>query len=139
MKKILFVVVMLATAFISFAQEEDFNVDIDDLKIKSEQGSADAQGKLGYCYLTGTKIEKNEKEACKLFTSGAKGGDAFAQYYLGQCYYNGTGVKQSFSKALQWTNKAAEQEFVKSYGLLGACYYLGRGTVTDKKTAVKWL
>ena len=59
---------------------------------KAEEGDAEAQCVLGSCYLSGTGVGKDEKEAVKWYTKSAEQGNARAQRNLGLCYYQGTGV-----------------------------------------------
>jgi len=92
MKKLAFILVLLSIGVYGFAQQENISEDIETLKEMVKQGSHEAMGKLGYCYLTGTNVEKNDKEAFKLLNNASKSGDAFSNFYVGKCHYEGIGT-----------------------------------------------
>ena len=75
----------------------------------AEQGHADAQNDLGYCYQHGRGVDKNETEAVKWYRKVAEQGCASAQYNLGYCYEYGCGVDKNETEAVKWYRKAAEQ------------------------------
>jgi TPR repeat protein len=74
-----------------------------------EQGYADAQCNLGFCYDNGTGVVKNEKKAFEWYEKAAEQGLEIAQNNLGSCYKKGTGVLKNEKKAIKWFEKAAEQ------------------------------
>ena len=76
-----------------------------------EQGHADAQSRLGFCYWSGIGVGKDESEAVKWFKKAAEQGDVKAQYSLGYCYLTGAGVGKDEKEAVKWYTKAAEQGF----------------------------
>ena len=55
-----------------------------ELILKAEAGDAKAQCNLGWCYETGTGVEKSEREAVKWYTKSAEQGDWFAKRRLEQ-------------------------------------------------------
>src|SRR5437660_956777 len=75
----------------------------------AEQGYANAQYNLGWCYDNGTGVEKDEQKAVEWYQKAAEQGYANAQYNLGVHYANGTGVEKDKPKAVEWYQKAAEQ------------------------------
>ena len=80
----------------------------------AEKGNADAQCNLGYCYIQGKGVKKNESEAVRWYTLSAKQGNANAQYNLGICYENGRGVEKNESEAVRWYTLAAKQGLVNA-------------------------
>ena len=75
---------------------------VEDLRFAAEQGDAEAQSCLGFCYETGDGVEKNYKKAIYWYTKAAELGDIEAQFNLGLCYKNGKGVKKSNETAAFW-------------------------------------
>ncbi|MBR5893847.1 MAG: sel1 repeat family protein, partial [Bacteroidaceae bacterium] len=66
-----------------------------------------AQCNLGYCYGTGSGVEKDPTEAVKWYRKAAEQGQVNAQYNLGLCYE--IGVAKDLAEAVKWYRKAAEQ------------------------------
>ena len=77
----------------------------------AEQGNADAQFNLGYCYLTGQGVSQDYTKAVMLYRKAAEQGLAHAQYSLGSCYEYGQGVLQDIHEATIWYWKAAKQKY----------------------------
>lgn len=76
----------------------------------AEQGSADAQYKLGVCYEKGEGVEKDAVEAAKWYQEAAEQGNKYAQYNLAALYEKGQdALEMDKEKALKWYRKAAEQ------------------------------
>merc|ERR1719242_1550629 len=69
---------------------------------------------MGYCYQEGDGVEKDEKEAFRLYHAAAEQGYAKAQYNLGELYNCGQGIKQDRRESLRWYKKAAEQDHDKA-------------------------
>ena len=75
----------------------------------ADQGDADAQRDLGYCYYIGEGVEEDKEEAAKCYREAAEQGDAEAQYQLGLCFLHGNGVTRYPGVARTWLQKAAKQ------------------------------
>ena len=105
---------------------------------RAESGDATAQWELGCCYMMGTRVGKDEKEAVKWFIKSAEQGFAKAQALLGGCYERGKGVEKDAKEAVKWYTKAAEQGNEGAQLSLGKCYSDGTGVGKDEKEAVKW-
>ena len=73
----------------------------------AKQGDADAQFNLAMMYYHGEGVERDWKEAARLFRLAAEQGDALAQYNLGVMYHNGEGVFQDLEKSYMWIILAA--------------------------------
>ena len=108
------------------------------LKVAAEQGDADAQCNLGYCYEKGLGLKEDKAEAVKWYRKAAEQGFAAAQNNLGVCYRKGEGVEQDYAEAVKWYRKAAEQGDADAQYNLGLCYENGRGVAQDYAEAVKW-
>lgn len=77
----------------------------------AEQGSGEAQMKLGSLYVGGKSgIRKNSAEAAKWFTLSAQGGNAAAQCQLARMHMTGAGVAKDDVEAYKWATLAAAQE-----------------------------
>lgn len=77
----------------------------------AEQGSGEAQMKLGSLYIGGKSgVRKNSAEAAKWFTLSAQGGNAAAQCQLARMHMSGAGVAKDDVEAYKWASLAAAQE-----------------------------
>lgn len=134
MKRILLLLLTCIFTSFAFAQKE---VDIYELKQLANAGDADAQWYLGWHYLAGEGVEKNEKIAFNLFMKSAQQGNEDGEYYVGQCYFEGIVVEQDATIAYDWFRKSAEKGHDMSLFMLGVCYENGIGTDRDDKQAFR--
>ena len=104
----------------------------------AEQGFANAQYNLGYCYAHGEGVTQDYYEAVKWYRKAAAQGFARAQCNLGACYYNGEGVTKDYAEAVKWYRKAAEKGNACAQFNLGLCYEFAKGVTKDYAEAVKW-
>lgn len=74
----------------------------------AEEGSADAEGGLGYFYSQGIEVPKDEAKAADYFKRGAEGGSPRSQLNYASVLISGQGVKKDPAAAVPWLNKAAE-------------------------------
>jgi hypothetical protein len=79
-------------------------------KASAEQGDAEAQFNLGFCYDDGRGVAKDYVEAVKWYRKAAVQGHAEAQYNLGCCYANGQGVAKDKVEAYAWFSWAAKAD-----------------------------
>jgi len=107
-------------------------------KASAEQGDAEAQFNLGWCYDDGRGVAKDYSEAVKWYHKAAGQNFAPAQFNLGYCYANGQGVRKDIEEAVEWYRKAAEQNYTPAQSNLGWCYDNGQGVAKDYVEAVKW-
>ncbi|MCD8092732.1 MAG: caspase family protein [Bacteroides sp.] len=83
---------------------------IDAVRKGAENGDAQSQYLLGWCYGTGSNgLSQNYGTAVIWLEKAAQQGNEAAQYYLGWCYYYGHGVGQNLEQAKAWYEKAAKQ------------------------------
>ena len=115
------------------------NEGFETVKAKAEQGDAEAQLNLGYCYTNGIGVPLDMEEAVKWYRMSAEQGNAEAQLNLGECYANGDGVLQDKEEAVKWYRMSGEQGNTLAQWRLGKCYANGDGVRQDKEEAVKWL
>ena len=88
----------------------------------AERDDAEAQFKMGMCYMESGKDGANLSEAIRWFSKAAEQGHAEAQYNLGMCYYSGNGVERDPKKAAKLYRAAAEQGNVGGQCNLGLYY-----------------
>ena len=111
----------------------------------AEQGGAEAQSNLGFMYVKGQGVPKDEAKAVHWWTKAAEQGDAVAQNNLGVMYAKGQGVPKDEAKAAQLFQKAvvvlqkeAEHGDARAQYNLGNGYYNGVGVPKDDAKAVHW-
>ncbi len=93
---------------------------------------------LGWMYLIGREVEKDDKLAAEFFQKSCKNGEMRGCYRLGNMYLGGQGVEQDDRKAVDLFQQACEKENPNACNTLGWLYSEGRGVVEqdDKKAAV---
>ena len=108
------------------------------LRIRAEQGDAEAQFKLGSSYFKGKGVPTDFAEAVRWYRKSAEQGYAKAEYNLGYVYREGKGVPQDFTAAERWCRMAAEQGDARAQEGIGYLYYRGEGVPQDYAEAVRW-
>jgi hypothetical protein len=115
--------------------------DFDKYKKLAENGNAEAQDKLGYCYEFGKGVAEDDAEAVKWYRKSADQNYAHAQWWLGDCYQHGwihSVLPKDVTEAVKWYLKAADQGDSRSQYSLGYCYETGEGVAEDDAEAVRW-
>jgi TPR repeat protein len=114
-------------------------------KQSAAAGSPFGHFSLGRIYATGAGVEKDEKEAEKLYRKALDGlskaaemGDVWAMLWVSFCYEGGYGVNKDPVEATKWYRKAAEQGNASAQFDLGNSYYRGYGVNKDPVEATKW-
>ena len=79
-------------------------------KASAEQGDAEAQFNLGWCYDNGRGVAKDYVEAVKWYRQAAEQGHPEAQFNLGCCYANGQAVVKDKVEAYAWFSMAAKAD-----------------------------
>ena len=95
--------------------------DINTLTQKANSGDAVAMRKLGYEYLIGKNIQKDEKRAFQLFRAAVWEGDLNATIYCGYCCKTGAGLEKPNIVAA-----ARYYEYGARAGVAAAQYELAR-------------
>lgn len=142
----------------TYYEEKNYEEAVKWYKKAAEQGNADAQYKLGYCYAhggyeiplemqdslgynyeKGLGVDQDFDKAIEWYRKSAEQGNAEAQYSLADCYLCGRGVAMNEVEAIKWLHKAAEQGHIEAQYYLGKCYYKGiHGVLIDYDEAAKW-
>jgi len=80
---------------------------IQEIKTLAEQGDAESQYLLAYCFQSGQVIAQNYAEAVSWYTKSALQGHLPSQHNLGFLYMTGEGVEQDYEEAYMWALLAA--------------------------------
>ena len=88
----------------------------------AQQGSSEAQNKLGCFYEFGSGVPVDRKEAVKWFRMAADRGRADAQFNLGCCLEYGRGIRKDEGKAVELYRKSASEGDACGLYNLGRCY-----------------
>lgn len=75
----------------------------------AEQGHAQAQNELSYCYDEGHGVKEDSVEAVKWYQKAVSQNNVDAYYNLVLNYLHGTGVTMDLKEAKKWFQKAADQ------------------------------
>jgi TPR repeat protein len=105
------------------------------LKPAAASGLPYCQSLLGYLYMNGFGVQRNDEEAVEWFQKSADQGCAKGQNNLGAMYYRGSGVAQDYGKARLWYQKAAEQGYGTAWNNLGIMHRDAKGVGKDLSKA----
>ena len=100
----------------------------------ADQGIADAELRLGYCYQLGNGVELNLDTAMEWYEKAAAKGHVNGQVNIGIVSYK----KERYEDAVTWFTKAAEQHDADAERWLGHCYRFGNGVEQNFDTALEW-
>lgn len=128
---------ILQTGWKYFVKRE-YDIAADFFRRVALQGHADAQYRMGMCYLSNRGVNQNYKEAAHWFKEAASQQHIEAMFKLGICYSRGTGVIKSKREAFQWFMKAASLGHVLSMFNVGQCYEYGNGIKKNICQAREW-
>src|SRR5690349_10104118 len=92
------------------------------VRIRAEQGDAQAQLELGFMYSKGKGVPQDFVQAVRWYRKSAEQGYANAQYNLCHAYLDGRGVPQDYKEAERWCRRAAEQGNARGQVGLGILY-----------------
>ena len=104
----------------------------------AEQGVAMAQYNLGFYYMRGIGLNKNDAQAVKWLRLAANQGVALAQNDLGTMIYRGQGALQNYAEAYGWYRLAAEQGLDYAQHNVANMYKNGEGLPQDDIRAHMW-
>ena len=108
----------------------------EDCKKMAEGGDAEAQYRLGLCYLDGKGTEFDSDKAYIFFKKSANQGNSDAMVKMGWFYERGVVVKHDLKKAFEWYKKAADLDNADGNYHVGLCYENQIGVEFDRKTAL---
>lgn len=97
----------------------------------ANQGLAEAQNKIGYCYEKALGVQKDDTLSAAWYRKAAEQENVEGQLNLALCYEEGRGVEKDPAKAAQWRRKAAELGDAEAQYLLGMSYESGKGVPQD--------
>lgn len=108
------------------------------LKDRAMSGNPQAELELGYDYLNGVGVGRNEETAVGWFRAAASSGNAAAEAALGLAYATGRGVPTDSRRAFGHFLRAARQG--NAFGELGVGFLLekGEGVPKDLSRAIRW-
>ena len=110
-----------------------------ELFLKSaNQGYADAQESLAYCYDLGQGTARDYIKAAEWFTKAAQKGKFVSQNSIALKYQKGEGVKQNSRYALNWFHRSASSNYKYASYNLGVAYEQGKGTPVNYAKAKYW-
>ena len=118
-------------------KKNDYATAIKEWRPLADQGKADAQYNLGFCYYNGQGVPQNYKEAIKWFRMAADQGHGDAQYALAGMYMSPDSL--DYGEAVKWTRKAADQGVAEAQISMGNFYSSGIVFPKDNGEALKWL
>ena len=104
----------------------------------ADSGQAGAMAELGFLYLSGRGVARDDAQAVAWLRKAAENGNATAMDNLGSMYSQGRGVSQDDAQAVDWYRKAAENDNPTGMTNLGLMYKNGRGVAQDDAQAVAW-
>ena len=109
--------------------EQDEKEAVKYYQLAAEQGDAEAQNALGFCFDYGKGVTQDRVKAVRWYKLAAEQGHAKAQYSVGNCFYKGEGVRvaQDIAEAVRWCKFAAEQGHADAQNALGLCFDKGEG------------
>jgi len=105
----------------------------------ADQGSAEAQYRLGLMHKFGWGTERDHGAAARWLRAAAEQSHGEAQAELAVYYKDGRGVKRDLAEAAGWFRKAAEQGVGIAQLNLGRMYKDGSGVSKDLVEAYFWL
>jgi TPR repeat protein len=99
----------------------------------AEAGMRDAVLAMGWFYLNGVGVERNNEQAKRWYRKSARQGEPKAMFSLGQMAYD----EQNHKDALVWFSRAADKGHARSLFWVGKLYWRGHGVPTDRKQAMR--
>jgi len=104
----------------------------------ADSGDVSAISSLGFMYVKGIGIEKNEENGLKWYRKAAELGHLTSQFNLGVMYAKGRGVEQNYVESLKWYKMAAEQGDLTAQSTIGMMFAKGIGCKKDSVAARTW-
>ncbi len=123
---------------VAYFRQKDFGAAVKCFLQAAELGDVEAQCYLGFCFMYGQGVEKDEAKSLSWFLKAAAQGNVGAEYCLGGAYYLGRGVAKDFSAAVKWWRKAGEHGNADAQFSLAGCFEKGEGVMQNYVEAYKW-
>lgn len=121
-----------------FIRSGNFVQAIGPLTRAADLGQPEAQFNLGYCYQTGSGVEKDMDKALEWYTQSAKQGFKDANYQLMMMYGNGSGVEKDINKAFGYAMTCSNNNDPSCMFYLVNCYKMGAGVEQDLDKMLQW-
>jgi TPR repeat protein len=102
--------------------------------LAAQQGVHDAVLAMGWFYLNGVGVEKDENAAVNWYTKSARQGDERAMFSLGQIAYD----QGDYSEALLWFKRAADKGHDRSLFWIGKLHWRGEGVEENRQIAHRY-
>ncbi|MEI6645346.1 MAG: tetratricopeptide repeat protein [bacterium] len=118
--------------------ERDHLQNVNTTMAKVLKGDAVAMTEMGFMFLNGEGIPKDEEAAARWFRKAAEQGDVRAHVALGEMFIDGRTVAKDEEEAARWFRKAADQGNANGQVALGIMYRDGKGVLMDEEAAVMW-
>ena len=106
------------------------------LQAQAAAGDFDAQYNLGYRYMTGSGVRKNETTGVYWLMRAANQDHPASQHLVGLSYLQGRGVTRNIDRAIYWYLKSSAHGYPPALHELGDIYYNGVGVVQNYSIAV---
>lgn len=100
----------------------------------AEKGFLDCQVFVGWMYLQGEGVPKNEDSAMEWYEKAAQSGSAEAQFRLAKLYAK----RRNYSEAFRFYDQAAAQNYSPALFRLGWVYETGRGVDQNVQKAFSY-
>ena len=123
---------------VAYFRQKDFGAAVKCFTSAAELGEAEAQCYLGFCFLYGQGVEKDEAKALAWFLKAAAQKHVGAEYCLGGAFYLGRGVPQDIATAVKWWRRAGEHGNADAQFSLAGCFEKGEGVMQNLVEAYKW-
>ncbi|MDE2165930.1 MAG: sel1 repeat family protein [Alphaproteobacteria bacterium] len=104
----------------------------------ADHSYAPAQYMIGWIYMRGSGVQKDDSQALQWFRKAADQGYPAAEDMIGWLYAHGAGVQTDYSQALQWFRKAADRGDPTGEDDIGRLYARGWGMQKDYSQALQW-
>ena len=96
-----------------------------------------AQEYIGYLYLTGNGVDKDEKQAFEWFKKSVDNDNKDAYFSLAECYYFGIGTRKDDVLAEKYYKLPADLGDNDALYRLANCFFYGQGDASDYQQALK--
>jgi uncharacterized protein len=125
------------------ARTQEAGKNYDEAKRNYEKASAlgnlYAMTNLGWMYVYGNGVSKDEERGRKMVEEAARAGNAFAQASLGWVYRQGlAGAQKDAGLAAKWYRQAATQGYPAAMSAMGWLYREGFGVEQNYVTSLDW-
>lgn len=147
MKKILFLCTFLCSVFPAradfeageaFFEQQNYSSALTEFLPLANSGDFRSQYYVGYLYLNGLGVVRNEKEGLKYLQKSLAQGYDMAQSLMGFLYEEGHVVPQDKKKAVELYYKASAQNNASANLNLGVMYYNGNHVEQDISIALEY-